>query len=297
MTCFHPLNAWQSPAGGPVVFSPSKTHDRILQLPCGQCIGCRVRRSADWATRCMHEAAMHESNSFITLTYDDDHLPWDGSLNKKHFQDFMKRLRFKYRPKKIRYFHCGEYGEQLRRPHYHALLFGHDFSDKQLWSEKNGIPTYVSEELDELWPFGFTTVGRVSYESAAYCARYVTKKRTGKDAEEHYWTALSTDLEVQLEPEYATMSLKPGIGETWYEKYHGDTRKDFVTNGEGKKLRIPRYYDKLLEEQSPESLAALKRRRRRQADKHRANNTRTRLRAREKCAEERLKRLKRQLEN
>ena len=74
---------------------------------------------------------MHEDNCFITLTYDDENIPWDGSLNKQHFQAFMKRLRWHNKEKKIRYFHVGEYGEQLSRPHYHALIFNHDFDDKE----------------------------------------------------------------------------------------------------------------------------------------------------------------------
>lgn len=237
---------------------------------------------------------MHENNCFITLTYDDDNLPWDGSLNKKHFQDFMKRLRSRY-PQKIRYFHCGEYGEKLRRPHYHAILFNHDFADKTLWTERDGIPTYVSDSLDSLWPFGFTTLGRVTRESAAYCARYVTKKITGKEAEDHYWRMLATDLEVQLQPEYATMSLKPGIGSTWFTNFKTDCYpSDFITH-EGKKHRLPRYYDKLYQDLGGD-IDALKRRRREKARKHDNDQTPARLLAREKCALAKLNRLNRIIE-
>ncbi|AXL14417.1 replication initiator protein [Microviridae sp.] len=296
MPCYKPLRAWQSPAGGPVAFSPSRTHDKALQLPCGQCIGCRLEKSRQWATRCLHEASMHDNNAFITLTYDDEHLPWDGSLNKKHFQDFMKRLRFKHRKKAIRYFHCGEYGEALRRPHYHALLFGHDFDDKTRWTERDGIPTYVSEELQQLWPFGFTTTGRITWESAAYCARYVTKKQTGQNAKNHYWLPLATDLEVQLEPEYATMSLKPAIGKTWFDQYKGDCfPSDFITQ-KGKKLRVPRYYDKLLAEHNEQDLKTIKENRKRKAQQWHHECTPKRLKAREQCAHARLATLKRNLE-
>lgn len=239
---------------------------------------------------------MHDDNSFITLTYDDDNAPWDGSLNKKHFQDFMKRLRFKYRPKTIRYFHCGEYGNKLGRPHYHALLFGHDFQDKTLWSERDGIQTWISDDLTKLWPFGFSTVGRVTWETAAYCARYTTKKQTGKNAEQHYWRILSTDLAIELEPEYATMSLKPAIGRTWYEAYKTDCYpSDFISN-KGKKFRVPRYYDELLNQEDPEQLQKLKRQRVIQARKRHADNTPKRLRARETCAEAMLKNLTRPIE-
>lgn len=239
---------------------------------------------------------MHEQNCFITLTYDDQNLPWDGSLNPKHFQDFMKRLRFKYRPQNIRFFHCGEYGEQYQRPHYHALLFNHDFEDKQLWTERDGIPTYISEELENLWPFGFSTVGRITWESAAYCARYVTKKFTGKDAQEKYWRILATDIEVQLQPEYATMSLKPGIGQTWFTDFKDDCYpSDFITV-RGKKKTLPRYYDKLYHDLEPEQLERLKKRRREKAWERASDLTPSRLAAREQCAHAKLHRLNRPIE-
>ena len=244
----------------------------------------------------MHEASMHDDNAFITLTYDDENLPWDGSLNKKHFQDFMKRLRFHNPKKSIRYFHCGEYGEKLQRPHYHALLFNHDFADKTLWTTNEGVHTYVSEELAKHWPWGFSTTGQVTWDSAAYCARYVTKKRTGKDSEDHYWRMLATDLEVQLEPEYATMSLKPAIGKTWFDAYRDDCYPtDYVTI-KGKKLRIPKYYDKLLADHNDQELKAIKKYRRQKADNWRHECTPARLAEREECAHARLATLKRNLE-
>ena len=92
--CFHPLDAWQC-SNGDVVFTDNLARNdviRRLSLPCGRCVGCRLERSRQWAVRCMHEASMHMFNSFVTLTY-DDHLPEYNSLNYKHFQDFMKRLR------------------------------------------------------------------------------------------------------------------------------------------------------------------------------------------------------------
>lgn len=296
MPCFHPINAWQSKEGGPLAFKPSAIASQSLQIPCSQCIGCRVEKSRQWATRCVHEASMHDQNCFITLTYDDDHVPWDGSLNKKHFQDFMKRLRFKERHKTLRYFHCGEYGEKLGRPHYHALIFNHDFDDKTLWSERDGIPTYVSEELTALWPFGFSTVGRLTWETAAYCARYTTKKRTGKEAKEHYWRLVATDLEVELQPEYATMSLKPAIGKTWYEAYKTDCYpSDFISH-KGRKFRVPKYYDTLLHQADPEELEKLKAIRKEKARERHEENTPRRLKDRERCAQAKLKTLNRPLE-
>lgn len=288
MACFHPLKAWQSPTGGPLAFKPSSVATESLEIACGQCIGCRVQRAAEWACRCSHEASMHDENCFITLTYDDDHAPWDGSLNKQHFQNFMKRLRFQERGKTIRYFHCGEYGENFKRPHYHALLFGHDFQDKELFRVNNGLPTWTSESLQRLWPFGFSVVGRVTWETAAYCARYTTKKITGKDAKEHYWRILDDNMEVELQPEYATMSLKPAIGKTWFTEYRGDCYpSDFITE-KGKKFRVPKYYDELLNQEDPELLEKLKTKRKEEARKHHANNTPKRLAIREECAKARL---------
>ena len=114
MPCFHPLDAWQC-LNGDVVFTDNLARNdviRRLSLPCGRCVGCRLERSRQWAVRCMHEASMHMFNSFVTLTYDDDHLPEYNSLNYKHFQDFMKRLRKSHNG--VRFYMCGEYGEDFR---------------------------------------------------------------------------------------------------------------------------------------------------------------------------------------
>lgn len=239
---------------------------------------------------------MHDENCFITLTYNDENLPWDGSLNKEHFQRFMKRLRFHFRPKPIRYFHCGEYGDQLHRPHYHALLFGHDFDDKDLHAQSDdGHRLWVSETLAKLWPFGFSTIGTVSWETAAYCARYTQKKITGAAANEHYWRPLATDMEVLLQPEYATMSLKPAIGKTWFDTYAGDCfPTDFVTH-RGRKRRVPRYYDTLLGRDDETALNRVKEKRIQKAHAWMHENTPTRLRAREACQQAKLDTLKRNL--
>ena len=174
-----------------MIFNPKYAYqaDQPEKLPCGQCVGCRLERSRQWAIRCMHEAQMHEDNCFITLTFnpeslDDRSNPW--SLDVRDFQLFMKRLRKKYGAG-IRFYHCGEYGELNKRPHYHACIFGFDFPDKRLWKVTNsGHRLYISESLDELWPFGFCTIGNVTFESAAYVARYIMKKVNGDAAADHY---------------------------------------------------------------------------------------------------------------
>ena len=131
MACYKPLRAWQC-ANGDVVFAELGRFDitRQLDLPCGQCVGCRLERSRQWAMRCLHEAKMHDRNCFVTLTYNNDNVPADRSLNYRDFQLFMKRLRFHFRGVPIRFYMCGEYGEDFGRPHFHACLFGLDFPDK-----------------------------------------------------------------------------------------------------------------------------------------------------------------------
>ena len=219
MACFHPIDAWRNAKRG-ITFDHSKAVGFGLKLPCGQCVGCRLERSRQWAMRCVHEASLYDDNCFITLTYDAEHLPADGSLNKKHFQDFMKRLRSRFVERRIRFYHCGEYGVQYRRPHYHALLFNFDFVDKRLFKEVNGHRLYTSDDLALCWKLGFSSVGAVTFESAAYVARYIMKKVTGDPAEDHYRGVNSETGELtRLLPEYTTMSRRPGIAREWYERF------------------------------------------------------------------------------
>ena len=129
---------------------------------------------------------MHEENCFLTLTYDEAHLPVGGSLDRRAFPLFMKRLRKRLKGERVRYFHAGEYGADLGRPHYHSCLFGFDFSDKVYWTSRGGFPVWRSSTLEALWPFGFSEIGSVTFESAAYVARYITKKMLGAGAEGAY---------------------------------------------------------------------------------------------------------------
>jgi hypothetical protein len=269
MPCYHPLLAYK--CDGKVVFDKPFAFAKGFNLPCGQCIGCRLEYSRQWAMRCVHEAQMHEDNCFITLTFNDEALKQrrnPKSLDVDEFQRFMKRLRKRY-DHKIRFFHCGEYGDQNGRPHYHALLFGHDFKDKKLWSKKGGFNLFISEQLMQLWPHGFSTIGAVTFETAAYCARYVMKKVTGEGAPAHY---REVDLETgeiisERKSEYCTMSRMPGIGYDWYQMY-GWTDchlHDFVVVN-GKEVRPPKYYDKLFKQVQPEKYEKLKQQRIEAAD-------------------------------
>jgi len=268
-----------------------------MQVPCGRCVGCRIDHSREWAVRCVHESSLYENNSFITLTYAPEHLPKDGSLNKKHFQDFMKRLRKKYEPKKIRFYHCGEYGEQLSRPHYHACLFNHDFEDKLFFKNNNGNKLYISEDLTELWPFGYSLIGEVTFESAAYVARYIMKKITGDRAKEHYETFnQETGETFNIQPEYTTMSRRPGLAKDWYDKFKSDVFPHDRVVLQGKEIKPPRYYRKQYEITDPDEHERLKKKRMLEAEKRAGDNTPKRLAVKEKVTKARLSQLKRPIE-
>lgn len=228
-----------------------------LTVPCGQCIGCRLERSRQWAVRNMHENALHFESCFITLTYDDDHLPYGNTLVLDHFQLFMKRLRKKHGP--VRFFHCGEYGDQTFRPHYHALIYGWRPHDPELFSTKGDHPLYTSLSLASLWPAGHSTFGEVTFDTAAYTARYVTKKITGPRADDHY-TSIDEDTgEITYrKPEYCTMSRRPGIGTPWLKKYGQETYTHDSVVMRGIEMKPPRAYDKIFEHTDPQTWKSIK---------------------------------------
>ncbi len=241
MPCYHPITAFRSAdrtASGKrrIVFSRSAgLIDQPLQIPCGQCIGCRLEKSRQWAMRCVLEASLYEQNTFLTLTYNDANLPMDMSVNKRHLQLFMKRLRKRF-GNDIRFYAAGEYGDRSLRPHYHIILFNFYPPDGEL-IRLRPMPLYISESLFKLWPFGYHSFGMVTFDSAAYVARYCTKKITGPAAEVHYQGR---------EPEFALMSRRPGIGAPWLERFQQDVYpSDTVVLRDGLKLRPPKYFDNL----------------------------------------------------
>lgn len=249
-----------------------------LTIPCGQCIGCRLEKSRQWAIRCVYEAQLHDQNCFITLTYNQENIPKDHSLHLEDFQNFFKRLRKKH-GKGIRYFHCGEYGENFSRPHYHACIFGFDFGDKEEISSKSEHKLYTSEKCNDLWGKGYCIIGDVTFDSAAYVARYVTKKIKGKD----YSRINIIDGEVtKVNPEYATMSRRPGIGKDWFDKYKNDVYPHDYVVVNGKKMKPPKYFDKLLEDVDEFEYLAVKRERENVSDDFLKENSDDRLEARER---------------
>ena len=298
MACFKPLKAYQC-FDKSIVFTEARKHDIVksLELPCGQCVGCRLERSRQWAIRCMHEASLYKDNCFITLTYDEEHLPEDYSLHYDDFQRFMKRVRKKYTGKKIRFYMAGEYGENFGRPHFHACIFNLDFEDKYIWQKtESGSKIYRSKILEELWPFGYSSIGEVNFQSAAYVARYIMKKVTGDMAEQHYEEVNFTTGEIiQRKPEFNKMSLKPGIGFGWYEKYKDDVYPHDYVIVNGKKCKPPKFYDKKYADDYPYEFDQLQWDREKSAKAQVFDNTPERLLVKEEVLKAKLSRLKRKL--
>lgn len=304
MSCFEPLHGFRSTHKNPETGKRSIVFDRKagfvdmpVTIPCGRCIGCRLDHAKGWAIRCVHEAQLHKENCFITLTYDQEHLPGTGTLVLEHFQKFMKRLRKRFKHQKIRFYHAGEYGTEFGRPHYHAILFGLDFHDKKLWKKVNDIPLFTSEILKNIWGKGFTSVGTVTFESAAYVARYIMKKVTGDKAKEHYERVdIETGEIIDLRPEYTTMSRGKGIAHAWWEKYKADVFPDDFVVIKGVQMKPPKYYEKMYEHENPEGLESIKLRRKEHAKRLESNNTQSRLETRKKIQEIKAKLLVRNLD-
>lgn len=262
MGCHYPLTAWKSRdtddigSTGKVkmVFREDLGYPNTkTELPCGQCIGCRLDRSRSWAARCLHEASLYERNCFVTLTYKDN--PY--SLNKEDIPLMMKRLRKRNPDRSIRYFQCGEYGDQFGRPHHHVLFFNYFPEDYKYFKKRGDNKLYISEEISEVWPHGMHEIGNLTYDSACYTAKYCLKKIGGEKAEAHYQGRI---------PEYTTMSRRPGIGKLWYDKFKMDiynTDKLVVTGNHI--MRPPKYYDQLYDNEQPSLMRDLKTQRRKNA--------------------------------
>ena len=233
---------------------------------------------------------------FITLTYRDDCLPVNGSLDYRDFQLFMKRLRKSFPNSKIRFYMCGEYGEELNRPHFHACLFNFDFEDKlPIRLLTNSAKLFKSKTLERLWPFGFASIGAVTFESAAYVARYVMKKVTGDRAKDHYRVIDSDGVISYRTPEFNKMSLRPGIGAAWMDRYVSDVYPDGECVVRGHASKSPRYYDKRFSKIDPDSHESLMFQRSIDALECYQDQTDDRLRVREQVAQARIRSLKRQL--
>jgi len=350
MSCTRPLQAYRSlnqvtENNSALIYFKRPLTEPVeeVTLPCGQCLSCRISRSREWALRCIHEASQFEHNCFLTLTIAPENLTLknkpceqsncpiyvrngkrceEGSLCKRDFQIFMKSLRKKFQGYEaipgtkrypIRYFHCGEYGSKLQRPHHHAILFNFNFPDRTIWKRpdissaaRNGGNQYIlyrSKILEKLWPHGFSTIGQVTWQSAAYVARYVTKKVNGDEAAIHYLKG-HPDIETgecfYVEPEYISMSRMPGIGAFWFKK-HGIQQyvKDYITH-EGRIFPIPEFYDRLFGVENAKQLQQIKRERRKRACEIQEPTEKQRimrLQAKEAILNQRFKLLMRSIEN
>lgn len=316
MPCYHPLKAfeigktetgkrkmkvvsydvemvYQMVPGGPWYcsgcidrLSAFRVLTHFVEIPCGRCIGCRLERSRQWANRCLLELQYHDSAYFVTLTYNDGHVPvsYYGqsdtgecqpslTLKKRDFQLFMKRLRKAFPDDKIRFFACGEYGPQTFRPHYHVILFGLHLDDLQLFSRsEQGFNYYTSASLQRCWsvrvspdvgyePIGHVLVANVTWETCAYTARYITKKLTGPEAEFY--------SNVNIEPPWSLMSRKPGIGRQYYDDHPDLYDYEYInvsTPAGGRKFRPPKYFDKLYDFDEPEKSAEMRKIRQQMAE-------------------------------
>lgn len=317
MPCYHPLTGHllTLPDGKrKVLFNRNiETSDECpeITVPCGKCIGCRLEYSRKWAIRCMHEASMHDRNCFVTLTYSDEFCP--EHLIKKDLQKWQKRLR-KMVNLPIRFFSCGEYGETTHRPHYHALVFGWSPPDRELLFVSNGLPVYRSKMLEKSWPFGIVSIGEVTFESAAYVARYSVKKQLKAfyDYNDFSHFGGSPDREFVFDgspfidgddsifrkqeieedyPPFLLMSRRPGIGRSWYDRYKREVHANDFVFLRGRKLKVPRYYDERLKEDDLNLYESIKLKRQTVADAHAEDSTVERLKVREKLHFEKSKRL------
>ncbi len=300
MPCVHPLHGYRVP-GAQIRFHVSGAHaGHPITISCSQCVGCRLERSRQWAVRLMHEAQTSSCSAFLTLTYDDDHLPVDpegfSSLNVKHWQDFAKRARKKLGP--FRFFHCGEYGEKHGRPHYHCAIFNQDFRSDRKHTDTTdaGDFLYESETLNKLWGHGRVWIGELTFQSAAYVARYIMKKQTGENAWKKYGIQLDKttgEIKHRLAPEYITMSRRPGIGKAWIDKFMSDVYPHDHVIVNGHEARPPKFYDAQLEKVKPELLEQLKARRAEEGEKHEKDQTPERLAQIKTCIQARMSNFKR----
>lgn len=254
----------------------SQVVTKFTPIPCGQCIGCRIDKSREWANRMLLELPYSDNAYFVTLTYDDEHLPMSeyhdilglagevcdaATLRKKDFQLFMKRLRKRF-GEGIRYYAAGEYGSKTFRPHYHAIIYNLPLQDLKLYKvSPRGDKYYNSEELQKVWPFGYVVVADVTWETCAYTARYVTKKLTGKQA--YFYDYFN------VEPEFSLMSRRPGLGKEWYNEHGAEAYKSYIitvsTQNGMKQFKPPHYYDTLYDQEEPARLKEVKEQQRKMA--------------------------------
>ena len=278
-TCYHPMLGVRSLTPNPdtgkypvkvfkgVDYTPEFVkkygEENIVSIPCGRCIGCRLRYSRIWADRCMAEASLYKDNIFLTLTYNDDNLPpcnkmLDGQVSpvhplvKRDLQLFIKRLRKALPDQKIRYFACGEYSPKLR-PHYHLIIFNIKLDDLQLlYRNDSQFKYYTSKTISDCWKYGFHIIADCNWHTCAYTARYIVKKQKGETSYVYE--------KYNYPPEFTLMSRKPGIGKEYFEQhavdiYYGGA---FLSTEDGHLRILPnKYYDSLFDIEYPDASVVL----------------------------------------
>lgn len=262
---------------------------KIQIIPCGKCIGCRLEYSRDWATKGCYEAELHAENWFLTITYDNEHLPEamtmidpktgeelgenpNGSLKNVDTTNFLKKLRAyyerKYNHKGIRYMLCGEYGDEGQRPHYHAIMFNLPIKPESLRFHEyneNHEAMWRCPEIEQIWGKGMIVAAEVNWNTCAYVARYVTKK-VGLPTEKEHYKALG------IEPEFFRMSRRPGIGREYFEQHKEEIySKDKIIikkyGGGTLKIKPPKYYDKLYDLENHEKMEEIKKKRKKDGER------------------------------
>lgn len=252
------------------------------QIPCGHCMPCRLNYSKQWAQRCVLEGSLWEENWFLTLTYDEDHLPrhdefldskgrtwvdtencWNGYLNDKDMTKFNKDIREYWRTHfnhtNIRFYYCGEYGSTTFRPHFHGIYFNLPILPSMLKYYKttpDGNILYTCPIIEKIWKKGYVVIGHMSWETAAYVARYVTKKWTGEMSDIHYGILGQT-------PEFCRMSRMPGIARQYFEQhkeaiYKLDEIVMKVANEKTLSIKPCKYFDQLYDIEYPEDMQRIK---------------------------------------
>lgn len=261
------------------------TNYRYEKIPCGKCIGCRLDYSKQWAVRCMYETKLHDQSWFVTLTYDDEHKPtmkeavnwdtgeifeengsWNGTLQTEDLTKFIKDLRrywkYHYDHDGIRFYACGEYGSETKRPHYHAIIFNLNLSEDMLkykFTNEEHQAIYECPIIEKIWGKGLIAVGNVTFSSCAYVARYITKKQTGEQSTDYY-------LKQGQIPEFIRMSRNPGIGYDYYqakkdEIYATDEIIQTTCRGRTVHLKPPKYFDRMYDIDYPEDMKRIKQQR------------------------------------
>ena len=265
------LKEWLRAGGNEQSLKKQLKEGKAKLIPCGQCMACRKQHAQNWAARCQNESTYWEYTYFITLTYNEEHLPvidkntgelYRGFRNpldyynhKKRYenstllisdmQKFLKRLRqhahrhglYEDEKRGCKVFYCGEYGSKTSRAHYHLLLYGFKIPDLKVWKRMKGIEYDRSKTIEDLWGLGNVIIGNLNFKTCSYVAKYVMKKYSGPDKIEVYKEAGRT-------PEFVQMSRRPGIGKKYWEEHRNDIYKyDSVMVGNGQTVKPPKYYD------------------------------------------------------